>query len=260
MLKYHFRITRKDLLIVGIVLSIFFLAKSGTTQTSPVKLVCDIWPPYQQFATGTQVTGFSVEVVGAVLKRMDVETQIIGAYPWKRAISTLEVGNADALCSANFTPAREIFARYPDEALIESPWLIWTRGGDVINSIGDLKGKRIGVVLGYSYTEAFWTYIETYCHVERVFKDEINFKKLVGGRLDAVVAEYGNGHHIVESLGLSNIHPNWEYEVKRDGLYIIFNRKNCDEDFVKSFSDELKRFKATTNYQDIEIKYFGINR
>lgn len=241
--------------LVAIVVGVF--TQKAIAASDSIRITCDIWAPYQIAGTDGQVTGFSLEVTKSVLSKMNIAIESVDAYPWKRALSTLEAGNADALFSANFTEDRTAFARYPEEVLVDSPWLIWTHGAEKFHSLEDLKGKRIGVVLGYSYTEEFWTFIETYCVVERVFSDKTNFKKLDIGRLDAIIAEFGNGYHITNDLGLKDIYPNWNLEVKRDGLYVIFNKKKYDEEFVAKFSDELRRFKETVQYRNLEEKYFG---
>lgn len=247
----------KECLSGIVVVCALMLAAPAMSQPSSFRLVCDIWPPYQIEERGGGVSGFSVDLVSAMFKRMGTTIQGIGAYPWKRALSTLESGYADALFSANYTPDRTEFAIYPDEVLVESPWVVWTRGDNAVNSLDELKGKRVGVVLGYSYTKEFWEFIETYSVVERVFTDKTNFKKLDIGRLDAIVAEFGNGRHIVQELGLEDIHPNWGVEIKRDGLYIIFNKETVPESFVDAFSKELQKFKTTDEYRSLELKYFG---
>ncbi|WP_264982074.1 substrate-binding periplasmic protein [Pseudodesulfovibrio portus] len=221
-----------------------------------VSLVCDIWPPYQ-FKTEDGVTGMAVEIVEAVYRRMDIVHVELRAFPWKRALDAIRYAEADALISANHTPAREIYLRYPEEPIFESSWVIWTKAGSSILTLDDLKGKTVGVVLGYSYTPEFWNFITANCTVEKVYNDDINFRKLSEGRLDATVAEFGNGLTLVRDLGDTAIRPVNGIEIKRDGLYIVFNRQVTGEAFVQRFSDELKAFKQTDEHQAIREKYLG---
>ncbi|QJB55060.1 transporter substrate-binding domain-containing protein [Pseudodesulfovibrio sp. zrk46] len=231
---------------------------TGTSHATdrPMRIVCDIWPPYQ-IKTETVVSGYSTEVVEEVYKRMGAPIDTLTAFPWKRALNLVETGHADALFSANHTKDREAFAYYPDEVLFESPWVIWTRPGVKFNSLEDLKDKRVGVVLGYSYTNEFWDFIQTYCTVEAVTTDLINFKKLSLNRLDAIAAEYGNGMHILQQLGIKNIVPRNDVVIKKDGLYIMFNREAVSKSFVQRFSEELKKFKTTPEHEALREKYFG---
>jgi polar amino acid transport system substrate-binding protein len=219
----------------------------------PELLVCDVWPPYS-VKTADGMSGLSVEVVRAVYAQLGVKDVKILPLPWKRALDMARFGEADGLFTANYTPERKVYFDYPDEPLLESPWLVWTRRGTTIGSLDDLKGKRIGVVLGYSYTPEFWNFIQTHCTVEEVYNDNINFRKLALGRLDATVADLGNGLVLAAAVG-GGIHPNPGYEIKRDGLYIVFNRKRVSERFVQRFSNALKKFKKTGAYKALWNKY-----
>ncbi|MFV0422054.1 substrate-binding periplasmic protein [Oleidesulfovibrio sp.] len=222
----------------------------------PMTLICDIWPPYQTQKNG-HVNGFSTLVVTTVLDNMKAPIKSTRAFPWQRALEIIRAGDAHILFSANYTPAREMFARYPSEPIVESPWVIWSRDKE-FSRPEDLKGLRIGVVRGYSYTPEFWDFIETYCEVEQVHSDEINFKKLSIGRLDAIIAEYGNGLQIVRNLKVSNIRPLKHITIKSDGLYAIFSRKLVSEEFVVSFSRHLKEFKESEQYQKLYNSYFAL--
>lgn len=242
--------------LVILLLSIAVVSTSIAFKKSPVRLVCDIWPPYQ-VRTGDGISGFSTELVQAVLQRMGAPVESLESFPWKRALDILENGGADALFSANLTHDRTIFARYPEEKLFDAPWIIWTRTGRAVHSLEDLKGMSVGVVIGYSYTKSFWDFVQTYCRVEKVTTDEINMKKLALNRLDAVAAEYGNGLYLIRRLGLRGITPHPDIVIKKDGLYIMFNRRNVRGSFVKQFSKELKAFKASPEYDGLRVKYFG---
>ncbi len=142
-----------------------------------------------------------------------------------------------------------------NQKLFDTPWVIWTKNMRTIDSLKDLKGKSIGVVIGYSYTEAFWNFIQTYCKVEKVTTDAINMKKLAINRLDAVVAEYGNGMYLIDKLKLKGIQPHRNIVIKKDGLYIIFNRDTVNDSFVRKFSKELKKFKTSEEYRALRTKY-----
>jgi polar amino acid transport system substrate-binding protein len=251
---------RSTMLICGgVLLAAFMLLPGGilpVTAQPPTRVVCDLWPPYQ-FKQDGHLSGYSTEMVREVYASMGITSETITPFPWKRALSIVETGHADALFSANYTADRLTFARYPEEPLFETPWVIWTHKHRPVTSLETLKGKRVGVVIGYSYTPEFWQFIETYCTVEKVSLDEINFRKLEVGRIDATVAEYGNGLHLMRTLNLNSVLPQPGVEIKRDGLYILFNRQSVPQSFVDEFSEKLKEFKKSARHEELRKKYFG---
>ena len=222
-----------------------------------MSIVCDIWPPYQISVDG-HVDGFSTKVVKEVLKRMDVEIELLKDYPWKRALYMVEKSKADALFSANFTEDRTQFAYYPDEPIVQSPWVIWSREEDdfKFNTLNDLKNKKIGVVRGYSYTPEFLEFLKTHAKVDEVTDDATNFKKLNAARVDLTVSELGNGYHIIKNLKLDKIVPHTDHPIKTDGLYIIFNKESVSQAFVTQFSNELKKLKKESVYQIWHEEFF----
>lgn len=244
--------------MVRIVLLILAISMNCTIARAetPDLLVCDIWPPYQM-KTHDSVEGFSVDVVRAVHGRLGSATPRIISFPWKRAVDMVKHQRALGVFSINRTPEREVYMRFPDEPLALSPWILWTRSGDRLQSLEDLKGKKVGVVLGYSYTPEFWEFIETYCDVEEVRTDQVNFHKLKAGRVDAVAAEFGNGYHLKNMIGADHVVANMNVLIKRDGLYLAFGKDSVSQQFVETFSRELKAYKQTEEYRRLRVKFFG---
>lgn len=238
-------------LILLIALVVPLLPQTSLAEKS-LEIICDEWPPYQ-YRLGNEVVGFSASVIREVFRRMGKKVNKINMFPWKRAITLIEKGNADALFSVNYTEARTSFAFYPKESIINSSWVMWVREEDGLkfDSLEDLKGKRVGVVRGYSYTDEFWKYIRQHSSYEEVTYDESNFKKLNAARIDYLVAELGNGYHIIKTLNLKKIVPRADNPIKTDGLYLIFKKDRVSYDFVRRFSDELKEFKQEELYHSL---------
>ncbi len=243
------------IIVLAAFLSVF-VSKTNAEMKS-IDIVCDEWPPYQTVEKN-QVSGFSTKVVKTVLERMNVKINSLKVYPWKRAITMIENGDADALFSANHTKDRTKFAFYPDEKIITSPWVMWVREEDNLKfeSFDDLLGKKVGLVRGYSYTTDLWNFVKKHNIYEEVVTDEQNFRKLNGGRVDFISAELGNGLYLVKYLGIDKIIPLKKNPIKLEGLYIIFNKKNVPKSFVDNFSDELKKLKQEPLYNLLYEEYF----
>lgn len=239
------------------VIFLFLLVPFSNVQSKNLNIACDLWPPYQMIKDGN-LTGYSVELVNAVAGKMDLKNISIKDYPWKRALHMVASGEVDALFSANYSRERENFVFYPKEPLIVSPWVLWVKEGSGIDfkTFEDLSGLNCGVVRGYSYTEDFWDFLKTKGRFSEVSDDETNFKKLEAGRIHYTVSELGNGYQIIRELGLKGIIPVLHTPVKKDGLYIIFNKNLNSKEFVENFSNAIEEFKKTSEYQLLYNKYF----
>lgn len=80
---------------------------------------------------------------------------VLRRYPWARA--ELHARNGDGLIlGLPRTPERERVLRYSDLAAVNTLWLV-TRSDATFpfNGIADLRGKRVGIVRGFSYGEEF---------------------------------------------------------------------------------------------------------
>ena len=230
-----------------------------------LKIAVDDWPPYE-FKAGEAgneyITGFSTEVVLAVLKQMGVGIDgKIEQYPWARGEKMVIDGSTDVLFTAATNEKRAQVTHYPSESLMESSWSFFIRKEDEkklkFDAFNDLKGKRIGVVRAYSYTPELWAFMEQEKNFEDVTKDEQNVKKLLGGRVDFIAMDYGNGLSLLKSMGLLDKVVPMKNPIKAISLYAIFSRNTVEKDFVNAFAEKLKAFKKTKEYKAIFDKYFG---
>ena len=94
-----------------------------------LNIVCDDkFPPYE-FSDNKKLTGYSVEIVKAVLDRMEIQYKI-DSFPWKRAENMVISGDADALFSASYLDLRTEACWYPLEQLFESIYVFFIQKKD----------------------------------------------------------------------------------------------------------------------------------
>lgn len=240
-------------------------AMAMAAQPTSLRIAVDEWPPYE-FKTGEPgnqyISGFSTEVVLAVLKQMGVGVNgKIEQYPWARGEKMVIDGSTDVLFTAATNEKRAQVTHYPNESLMESSWSFFIRKEDEkkikFDSLNDLKGRKVGVVRSYSYTPELWAFLESEKNFEEVTVDEQNVKKLISSRLDYVAMDYGNGLALLKSMGLLDKVVPLKNPIKSISLYAIFSRNTVEKEFVDAFSEKLKAFKKTNEYKLIFDKYFG---
>lgn len=244
---------------------VFFFCVNASGAEMKLKIATDDWPPYEfkEGAPGNEkMSGFSTEVIEAVLKKMNVEISgRIEQYPWARGEKMVIDGDVDMLYTAATSEKREKITHYPTESLMESSWSFFIRKEDEAtlkyDTFDDLKGKKIGVVRAYTYTPELWAFMEKEKNFDEVVSDELNVKKLMAKRIDFIAMDFGNGMALIKKMGLADKIVVLKNPIKSASLYAIFSQKTVDKDFVNKFSAELKTFKATPEYKAIFDKYFG---
>lgn len=251
-------------IIIAILLGLFSLSICGAEEKK-LTIITDDWPPYE-FKAGVPgneyITGFSTEVILAVLKKRGVGVNDrIKQYPWVRADKMVREGAADLLYTAVNSEEREKETYYAYEPLIDSAWSFFIRKEDEgkikYDSLDDLKGQTIGVVRGYVYPPYFWDYIKKGNSFDEVSNDKLNVKKLIAKRFNIIIMDYVNGLNVLKNLELSDKIVALPKPLQKVSLYAIFSKITIEKDFVDQFSAELKAFKATEAYKAIYEKYIG---
>ncbi|WP_027357843.1 substrate-binding periplasmic protein [Desulforegula conservatrix] len=254
----------KTIFSTMIVFLFFFDSSFAETK---LKIGTDEWPPYE-YVTGLPgnecMSGFSTDVILLVLKKMNViPNGRIEQFPWARGEKMVIDGSLDMLYTAATSEKRAKIVHYPSEPIVESAWSLFIRSEDSgklkYESLGDLKGKRIGVVRAYAYTPEFRSFIEAEQNYEEVAGDDQNVRKLMYRRIDYIVMDYGNGLYLIDKMNLTGKIVPLKKPIAKISLYPIFSRNTVEKEFVDRFSDELKAFKATPEYKKIYDRYFSVS-
>lgn len=147
------------------------------------------WPPYVGAKLPDQ--GATAKVLTEALKGSGY-TATFKYLPWKRDVDAVAGGSSDMI------------AFFPGYFCKQKPGLIGSASlGDAPlgiaepvakpiawNSVDDLKGKRIGVVLGYSNGAAFDAAAKAgTLTTDTAASDAINLRKLAAGRVDGAVVD-----------------------------------------------------------------------
>ena len=247
---------RLTIIAISVVLVLIgYHPSSGKT----LKVAVDVWHPYEDISN-QQAPGFSTEVITHVFQSMGVETSL-KEYPWARGLKNVYEGTSDALFTAFPSEERRRYCYYPEEPLAIEKWILFIRSEDreefQFSSYDDLIDKSIGVLRGASVSEEFWDFVKRHQNYQEVTVDELNFEKLMLGRIDCIVTSHSNGMVLVKKKGLRDkVVPLLSRIIKEDNLYIIFSKKTVTPGFVKEFSRELRHFKKSKEYQLIYEKYF----
>ncbi len=232
---------------------------------STLLIVTDPWPPYIIENEDGSFSGFHTEVLREVLKELKIPSKIV-KYPWERCIQMIKDKGADMIFTLNKNPERMEFMYFPDEPLAYSASVFFTLKGreDQIkySSFEDLKGLRIGIVRGYSYSGGLID--QNFLTFDIVKDDYTNIKKLSEGRIDlwpsdkfvgiyaARVLEDLEGRargYYTKRMGFLN------KEINNSPIFVGLSKKAGNEDLAKKISAATIRIKNSPAYKKIEDSY-----
>ncbi|UTH73415.1 ABC transporter substrate-binding protein [Chromobacterium sp. IIBBL 290-4] len=220
---------------------------SSALMAAPLQLGTDEWPPYEM-VNEPQSPGFSVEVIRRVFENMGVPAEI-HQYPWARAQSMAFAGQNDGLFSAFRNAERSARCYYPDEPLAVDRWVLFVRKDNVnrlaFHSLDDLKDRLVGVVRGAAVSPEFWAFVKARHGYEESVDDDANFRKLLAGRVDYVVASEVNGarerFRIPDGEQIAELPGS---VLKEDAMYLIFSKRTVSPQAVEAFSKAMSQFRV----------------
>ncbi len=152
---------------------------------------------------GTRYSGAYTEIMRELAKRMQLELKIVPC-PLKRCLVMLEHGEADITIGVQDSAERKQFLHFLRTAYRKqgSDKVFYVRKGmgAQIRDYADLRPLRIGVKLGAANFARF----ESDTALTKIEARDVNtnFKKLVLGRLDAVIVSEDQGEAILSQMGL----------------------------------------------------------
>jgi len=186
--------------------------------------------PYEPFiiydGEGDKVTGIDVDIINQIYSGSDfqVEYKIV---PWDTAISMVKSGLADIIPAIDFSKSREEFLDFSITYRYENRYNFYTNieKNIFIENLEDLRGKRVGVLEGYTYYSDFdnnGTFTR-----DLSFKEEILFKKLLKDQVDVIILYSYSGDYFIKKLKLEN-------EIKTENYkYAEFNASDTRMGYCK---------------------------
>lgn len=209
-------------------------------------------PPFM-YATGERADGLYPELIAAVFAQMKRPVKF-AAKPWKRAVGELDLGEA-GVGGIYKNEARLKKYDFSDPLFVERIVVYYQREKPLqYRSLADLYGKRVGVILGWSYGDDFDNARKAKSiAVEEVYADSQNFEKLAQGRLDAVLAIEQVGSRLMRASAHLGIEKSQVY-LAENPTHLAFHKTQRMEALLKDFNRALSEIKASGAYTQIVDK------
>lgn len=237
---------------------LFFLVlgiAAAPLRADPVIAIDNANPPFMYQQAG-QAEGLYPVLLRAVFERAGINVEI-RAMPWKRALRMGENGKVGIGGIYKTAPRLEVFDY--SQPLFEEKLLIYVRKGAALkfDQVSDLYGKRVGVIRGWSYTEALDEAIKTRrIDASQNSSDEANFRMLASGRLDAVIAIELAGQRLIQQLQLSRMQA-LEPPLSINPTYLVFAKKAQQQALLQRFDQSLEEMREDGSLDKVVQQVIG---
>lgn len=204
-------------------------------------------PPFM-YQQDDQPMGLYPLMLQAIFARLG-EPLNIQAMPWKRALlrgATGELGIGGIYKNAERLAVFDYSAPIFEERLL---LYVQRERAFAFRGVEDLHGKRIGVIRGWSYTEAFDQAARTgQIDAQEGSSDEANLRKLASGRLDAVIAIELAGQRLLSHPGLEQLEA-LPQPLSINPTFLVFAKQAGQLELLQRFDQALQEMRQDGSLQ-----------
>ena len=207
------------------------------------------FPPFEYLENG-EIKGFDMELVNEIGKILDADIKIVD-MAFDGLLPALQMKKVD-LVIAGMTANEERMktVSFTQPYYTASQVIIVKEGNDSIKSFNDLKGKKVGVMLGFT-GDMVVSEIEG-VKIERFNAAYAGIMALQAGKVEAVVLDSEPAkNYVAQNRGLVLADADAEQEE-----YAIAVRKN-DKALLEKVEKALKEIKENGTYDKLLQKYFN---
>jgi len=210
--------------------------------------------------------GFTNHVISEAFKLEGYDVKFT-FYPWKRAFEAAKDGK-DFQATSYWYPSEERAQSYHYSHALQIDRTVFFHLKDTPipdwETLDDLKGKRIGATRAYTYTPEFWEAQESgRLNIQVGNSDEVNFNKLINGRIDLFPAELQLGRRLLNQLFGADVAATVAYHVKPlvapTAHLLISKQLENGEDLAAEFNQGLAKLIESGRYAELQNDMFTGN-
>ena len=224
------------------------LATAFLSAADPLVVNVDEANPPFMYAQGGKAAGIYPALIGAAFKRLGVPVAV-QPKPWKDAIQAMDGGLA-GVGGIYKNAKREKKYDYSEPIFVERLVVYSSRKTPLnFTAVDDLKSRRVGVLRGWSYGDAFDGARKARAFTaEEADSDAQNFQKLDQGALDAVVAIHESGQILMTKYKTitSAATP-----LSASPTYLTFAKASGRQALLRQFDQAIKDMKASGEFQKL---------
>ncbi|RZL36380.1 MAG: transporter substrate-binding domain-containing protein [Rubrivivax sp.] len=170
-----------------------------------------------------------------------LEVEAVG--PWARCQALVERGDVDVMACAFDNPRRREYAWVVEPAMARNEAALFVRRDSPLrfDSWNDLAGLRVGVGRGVSFGAEVDRQLAQHAQVDNALSEDLNLRKLMLGRLDAVVTAREAGLQLLRALGCEQEVRMLPRGLGADGLHLLISRRSPASSLAPQVADYLQQ-------------------
>ncbi len=199
------------------------------------------------FVKGQQPMGIAIDVATEILGHLKVPFELVSAGQWNRVQQSARLGKIDMIAGIYHNSER---AEYLDYTLpfMEDPTVIFVwRGKEFpFSSLKDLTGKNGTSNLGESFGSEVDQFLENNVKMQRVVKNEMNFRLLELGRVDFFIFGLYPGRTQALQYGYSDKIKPLAKPATTENFYLALSKKSSYTHLIPKINNYIKQHITAT--------------
>jgi polar amino acid transport system substrate-binding protein len=226
-----------------------------------ITLAADEWAPFN-IQPGKQPEGYMVDIAREVFQAHGI-TVVYQLVPWKRALEGTKKGEYTAAIGP--THAEAPYLIFPKEELAQNFLSFWVKKGNPwrFKNRDSIKQISLGVIEGYDYRKWLNVYATNNRQdsskiqfVSGTAPMEMNLRKLLAGRIDALVDNEAVVRYSAKQLGMLDKIELAGHGTEPADCYIAFSPVNQhSRSYARILSDGIVKLRKTGRLKQILAGY-----
>lgn len=216
--------------------------KAVSAEPAPLVISCHPDYPPVMFVKGQQPMGIAIDVATEILGHLEVPFELVSSGPWNRVQQSARLGKIDMIAGIYHNSERAEYLNY-SLPFMEDPTVIFVwRGKEFpFNSLEDLIGKNGTSNLGESFGSKVDSFLEKNVKMQRVVKNEMNFRLLELGRADFFIFGLYPGRIQALQYGYNDkVKPLMKPAIT-ENYYLALSKKSPYSNLIPKINEYIKK-------------------
>ncbi|MCA1794638.1 MAG: transporter substrate-binding domain-containing protein, partial [Desulfobacteraceae bacterium] len=211
------------------------------------------WPPFDFIQNG-EPAGFAIDYIKLLASMIGIELEFINGYTWSELLEKGRQKEIDLFPGLWKSAEREEFLSFTNPYIQMIQVLVTRKDMHRVNSLADMKNKKIAMPSGYALTELMMAENPDYDYM-LVKNTEEGLKLLSLGKTDGYIGTLGIINYIIKKQFLNNVHVAAEISLNRDLPLYLAVRK--DWAILSDILDKAMKQVDSDQFDAIVNKWIG---